>query len=87
MSKRVLISHPHWKEVKSFTPALAEWVLSKGDAYKVVQPRFQNQAIEPIEGLKDAENASGNKSDSPSTKNATGDSEGRRSRGTGKASQ
>lgn len=84
MSKQVLISHPDWKEVKAFTPARAAWVLSKGDAYKVVQPRFKKQQPE---GQTDAKNDSENKSDSPRTEDAGGDSEGRSGRGKGKAAQ
>lgn len=87
MQEQVLITHPQWDEVKSFTPSRAKWVLSKGDAFKVVQPRFKTQAVEPEEGLKDAETDTGNKSDSPRTENAGGDSEGRGSRRKGKASQ
>ena len=80
MEEQVLITHPHWDEVKAFTKSRAAWVLSKGDAYKVVKPRFQK-----TEGLKDAETDTGNKSDSPRAENAGGDSGGYRSRGKGKA--
>lgn len=87
MGKQVLISHPHWSEVKSFTESRAAWVLSKGDAYKVVQPHFKVKAVEPIEGQTDAENDTGNKSDSRKPEASAGDSEGVGSRRTGKASQ
>ena len=83
MDKRVLITHPHWPEVKEFSESRAKWVLSKGDAYKVVQPRFKPT---PIEG-QNAETDTGNKSDSPKPEDAGGDSEGRGSRRKGKASQ
>jgi len=88
MDKMVLITHPHWDEVKAFTEERAAWVLSKGDAYKVVRPKFKPiEKAESVEGQTDAKDDTGNKSDSPSAEDAAGDSEGRRSRRKGKATQ